>query len=118
MTDMVETFIQGTLTPLGYPVSQTPGDASAQTWITWNLTSGRALPAANEWTRVRHMFQLHAYTHGQESEHRTAFFAAIDALRAHGVRIFSWGGDEYEKDTGICHIACTCVWNQREGVRS
>lgn len=113
MTDRVETFIQSTLAPLGVPVSQTPGDASADTWITWDTVSGRELTASNIGTRVRHMFRVHAFTHGVSSEHRTAFFAAIDALRAAGVHVFAWGPDERDPDTGICHIVCTCTWNQR-----
>lgn len=113
MQDVIETFIQSTLLPLKLPVSQTPGDASAATWITWNTVSGRGLTASDTMTRVRHTFQLHAWTHGDASEHRTAFFAAIDLLRAAGVRVFSWGADEREKDTGISHIACTCTYNQR-----
>lgn len=112
MRDTIETFVQGVLAPLGWPVSQTPGDASAQTWLTWNLAGGRALTASDEATRVRHMFQVHAWTHGEQSEHREAFFAALDALKDAGVRVFSWGADEREKDTGICHIAATCVWHQ------
>lgn len=114
MTDRVEQFIQNTLSPLGYPVSQTPGDASAETWITWNIASGRELTASNVGTRVRHLFQVHAYTHGAESEHRAAFFAAVNALKAAGVHVFAWGPDERDADTGICHIACTCTWNQKE----
>ena len=114
MQDRVETFIQATLTPLGVPVSQTPGDASAETWLTWNTVSGRGLTASDTATRVRHTFQLHAWTHGVASEHREVFFRAIDALKAAGVRVFSWGMDEREIETGISHIACTCIWNQRD----
>ena len=113
MNDRIETFIQATLSPLGVPVSQTPGDASAETWITWNTVSGRELTASDVGTRVRHTFQVHAWTHGVGSEHREVFFRAIDALKAAGVRVFSWGMDEREKDTGISHIAATCIWNQR-----
>ena len=114
MTDRIETHIQAALAPLGYPVSQTPGDASAETWLTWNTVRGAGLTASDVPTRVRHTFQLHAWTHGSASEHRAAFFEAIEALKAAKVRVFSWGPDEYEKDTGISHIACTCTWVQRE----
>ena len=116
MQDVIEQFIQSTLAPLGVPVSQTPGDASADTWLTWNTVLGRAITASDSVIRVRHMFQLHAYTHGVASEHRAVFFAAVDALRAAGVRVYAWGADEREKDTGICHIACTCIWTQKDGV--
>ena len=44
---------------------------------------------------------------------RVAFFMALELLNAAGVRVFSWGPDEYEQDTGIHHIACTCEWWQR-----
>ena len=114
MQDIIETFIQSTLSPLGVPVSQTPGDASAETWITWNTVSGREWLAGNTVTRVRHIFQVHAWTHGVDSEHRQIFFQAIDMLKAAGVRVFAWGMDEREADTGISHIACTCTWNQKE----
>lgn len=110
----MEEFIQATLAPLGYPVSQTPGNAKAETWLTWNTVNGREYLAGNDPTRIRHTFQVHAWTHGVGSEHRQAFFSAIDALKAAGVRVFSWGMDEREPDTGICHIACTCMWNQHD----
>lgn len=113
MNDVIEEFVQATLLPLNYPVSQTPGDASAQTWLTWNTVGGREYMASDEATRIRHVFQLHAWTRGTESEHRRAFFEAVDALKAAGVRIYSWGPDEREKDTGISHIACTCTWRQK-----
>ena len=115
MQDIVETWIQRILAPLGWPVSQTPGDASQPTWITWNLVQGREYMAGNDATRLTHMFQLHAYTHGENSEHREAFFAAVTALKAAGAKVYSWGADEYEKDTGVCHIACTCTWRQKHG---
>lgn len=113
MQDRIETFIQQTLAPLGVPVSQPPGDAQATTWITWNLLSGRELTASDTGTRVRHMFQLRALTRGYASEHREVFFRAIDALKAAGVRVYAWGPDEREPETGISHIVCTCTWNQR-----
>ena len=65
--------------------------------------------------RVRHLVQLHAWTHSQDDAHRAAFFAAVALLKAAGVRIYSWGPDEYERDTGISHIACTCSWWQAPG---
>jgi hypothetical protein len=113
MTDRVETFIQDALKDIGVPVSQSPGDASAETWITWRTVSGRELTASDVGTRVRHMFQVYAHTRGTASEHREVFFRAIEALKAAGVRVFAWGPDERDPDTGISHIVCTCTWNQK-----
>ena len=112
-TDAVQQHFQAALAELPYPVSQPPGDAEAQTWITFQEISATAQTASNTWMRVRHMVQVHAWTHGEDDEHRTAFFHALQLLREAGVRVYSWGIDETEKDTGIHHIACTCVWNQR-----
>ena len=94
------------------PVSQPPGDAQAETWITFNEIAADSKTAGNAATRMRHLVQLHAWTHSDDDEHRTAFFMAIELLKAAGVRVFSWGADDYEQDTGIHHIACTCEWWQ------
>ena len=94
------------------PVCQVPGGAGERTWVSFNEAAGFGSTASNEVQRIRHLVQLHAFSHGEDDEHRVAFFAAIQLLKAAGVRIFAWGPDEYEKDTGISHIACTCSWWQ------
>lgn len=94
------------------PVCQVPGGAGEKTWVSFNEASGFGMTAGNQVQRIRHLVQLHAFSHSEDDEHRAAFFAAIQLLKAAGVRIFSWGPDEYEKDTGISHIACTCTWWQ------
>lgn len=112
MTDAVEKFFYDVLKDIGWPVSQMPGLAENETYITFQPVSGDGRTAGNRITRVRHLVQLHAYSRGENGEHRTAFFAALDALRAAGVRIFTWGPDSYDADTGTHHIACTCTWWQ------
>lgn len=111
--DLVQQHFMAALQDLPVPVSQPPGDAKAETWVTFNEISADARTAGNAVTRVRHLVQLHAWTHSEDDEHRTAFFMAIELLKAAGVRVFSWGPDDYEQDTGIHHIACTCEWWQR-----
>lgn len=113
--DKVQQFFTAALSGLPWPVSQPPGDADAETYITFQEIGGSLYQASGTPTRVRHMVQLHAFTHSADDAHRTAFFAALDRLKAAGVRVYSWGLDDYEKDTGIHHIACTCVWWQRPG---
>lgn len=111
--DKVQQFFQSVLADLPWPVSQPPGDADAETYITFQEVGGSTYQASNAATRIRHLVQLHAFTHSANDEHRAAFFAALAKLRASGVRVYSWGIDDYEKDTGIHHIACTCTWWQR-----
>lgn len=110
MMQDVQEFFYEALRDLPWPVSQPPGDAEAETYITFNEVSGSLYTASNAPTRVRHLVQLHAWTRSPDDDHRVAFCAAIEQLRKVGVRVFSWGPDEYEKDTGIHHIACTCEW--------
>lgn len=110
--DVVQQFFASALAGLPWPVSQPPGDAEAETYITFQEISGSAYQASNAATRLRHLVQLHAFTHSPNDDHRAAFFAAIQRLKAAGVRVYSWGPDDYEKDTGIHHIACTCSWWQ------
>ncbi len=114
MDDAVEQVFMDALRDLDWPVSQPPGLAENETYLTFNAIAGDERTASNEPTRIRHMVQLHAWSRSDEGEHRTAFFAAADALRRAGVKIWSWGPDTYEQDTGIHHIACTCVWWQKD----
>lgn len=111
-TDSMQQFFTGILSTLPYPVSQPPGDADAETYLVFQEVAGSALTASNNATRVRHLVQLHAYSHADDDEHRKAFFEALALLKEAGVRVFSWGLDDYENDTGIHHIACTCTWWQ------
>ena len=110
--DRVQQFFYGVLKDLPVPVSQPPGNAEAQTWVTFNEIAADSLTASGETQRVRHLVQLHGWSHSQDDDHRTAFFMAIELLKAAGVRVFGYGMDDYEQDTGIHHIAATCVWWQ------
>ena len=114
MTDTVEKVFYDALRDLPWPVSQPPGLAENETYITFQPVSGDGRTAGNVVTRIRHLVQLHAYSTKEDGEHRTAFFAAIGALRSAGVRIFAWGPDSYDADTKTHHIACTCTWWQRD----
>lgn len=110
--DAVQQFFTSALAALSYPVSQPPGESEAETYVVFQEVSGSAWMASNEAARVRHLVQLHAFSRADDDEHRKAFFAALALLKAAGVRVFSWGPDDYETDTGIHHIACTCTWWQ------
>ena len=112
-TDVVQQHFMAALADMPVPVSQPPGDAQAETWITFNEISADGMTASNDVRRLRHLVQLHAWTHSEDDEHRAAFFMAIELLKAAGVRVFGWGPDDYGQDTGIHHIACTCEWWQR-----
>lgn len=112
-TDIVQQFITSALEGLPYPYSQPPGFADAETYVTFFEVQGSGRTASNVVTRIRHLIQLHAWTHSDTDEHRAAFFAALAKLRRAGVKVFSWGPDEYEKDTGLHHIACTLTWWER-----
>ena len=111
--DSVQEFFAAALAALPYPVSQPPGDAAADTYITFNEAAGIGRTAGNTATRVRHLVQLHAWPRLADGAHRAAVCAASAALTAAGVRVYSWGPDLYENDTGIRHISCTCSWWQR-----
>lgn len=110
--DRVQQFFYGVLKDLPVPVSQPPGNAQAETWVTFNEIAADGLTASGETQRVRHMVQLHAWTRSEDDDHRVAFMMAIELLKAAGVRVYGWGADDYEQDTGIHHIATTCVWWQ------
>ena len=111
--DVVQQHFYNALKDMPVPVSQPPGDARAETWVTFNEIAGDSMTASNETRRVRHLVQLHAWTRSEDDDHRVAFFMAIELLKEAGVRVFGWGPDDYEQDTGIHHIACTCEWWQR-----
>ncbi|MBR4711520.1 MAG: hypothetical protein IKP10_05760 [Clostridia bacterium] len=110
--DVVQQFITRALRDLPYPVSQPPGDAAAETWVTWLEAGCTALTAGNEPQRARHLIQLHAWTKAEDDDHRAAFFAAVAALKKAGVRVYSRGADVYENDTKLHHIYCTLTWWQ------
>ena len=110
--DIVQEFFTLALRGLPYPYSQPPGEAEAETYVTFNTAGGSGYLASNTVNRVRHLVQLHAFTQSDYDEHRAAFFAALAKLRRAGVRVYSWGPDDYEKDTGKHHISCTCIWWQ------
>lgn len=107
----VNEFFYSILSGLPWPVSRNPAGGENETYLTFNEVSGSLVEASsNEPQRRRHLVQLHAFSHRNDDTHRRAFFQGVDLLRKNGVRIFSWGPDQYETDTGIHHIAATCEW--------
>ena len=112
-TDVVQQHFMSALEGLSVPVSQPPGDSEAETWVTFNEVSADVRTASNGVQRVRHLVQLHGWSHSENDAHRAAFFEAIRLLKAAGVRVFGYEADDYEQDTGIHHIACTCEWWQK-----
>lgn len=114
MEDDLEAFLMSVLSSVPYPVSQPPAAAGYETYVTFNEASGApAEHASNTPMRVKHLVQLHVFSHREDGTHRRAFFAAMALLEKAGARLQSWGPDDYEKDTGIHHIAATfAVWRQ------
>lgn len=112
MEDKLETFLMTALHSLPCPVSQPPGGAENETYVTFNEASGAPTEhASNAPTRTKHLVQLHAFSHREDGAHRRAFFAALTLLEKAGARVQSWGPDDYEKNTGIHHMAATfAVW--------
>lgn len=107
----VETVFAAALAMLPCPVSQPPGDSTAESYVTFFEVQGVwGESASNTPTRLRHLVQLHAYSHLGDGTHRRLFLRAMKLLRAVGVRIESSGLDDYEKDTGIHHMAAYCEW--------
>lgn len=112
--DNLEAFLMATLSSMAYPVSQLPAAAGYETYVTFNEVNGTpAKYASNTPMRVKHLVQLHVFSHREDGTHRRAFFAAMALLEKAGARLQSWGPDDYEKDTGIHHIAATFVVWQR-----
>ena len=107
----VNEYFYGILSQLPWPVSRTPAGGENETYLTFNETSGTLIESSgNEPQRLRCLVQVHAFSHRSDDTHRKAFFQAIALLRQNGVRVYSWGPDQYEDDTGIHHIAATCEW--------
>lgn len=110
----VEQVFMAALSPLPCPVSKPPTGGGHETYVTFNevLGSFEAF-ASNEPGRLNHMMQVHAYSKRDDGTHRDRFFEAITLLRMAGVRVRSYGPDDYEIDTGYYHIAATCEWNEK-----
>ena len=66
--------------------------------------------ASNQTQRIRHLVQLHVYSLLEDGTHRALFFQALALLKAAGVKVASWGPDDYEQETRRHHISCTCSW--------
>ena len=69
-TDVVQQFFYGALKDMPVPVSQPPGDSEAETWITFNEVSADSRTASNGVQRVRHLVQLHGWSHSQDDDPR------------------------------------------------
>lgn len=110
--DGVQQMMAQALSSLPWPVSQPPGNLEAETYLTFSEVRGSLYRASNRTARIHHLVQVHAWTKSGEDRHRTALFEALELLQAAGAVVVSWGPDEYERDTGISHIACTVAWNQ------
>lgn len=105
---------QSALAPLGYPVSQQPAGGEHETYLTFNeVLGGFTAYASNEPHRLRHTVQAHVFSKRDDGAHRDILLAAIRALRRAGVRVYTYGPDMYEDDTGYHHIAATCEWVEK-----
>ena len=110
--DMEQTF-QATLGALPCPVSKPPADGRNESYVAFVEVLGTFDGyASNEPRRLVHMVQVHAYSKRDDGYHRTLLTEAIELMRAAGIRVRSYGPDDYEKDTGYHHIAITCEWTE------
>lgn len=104
-------FFQATLLPLPCPVSKEPAGGKHETYATFNEVLGTFTGyASNQPHRLHHTVQVHVFSKCDDGAHQTIFHQAIAMLRAAGVRVYSYGPDMYETDTGYHHIAATCEW--------
>lgn len=104
---------QAALAALPCPVSKEPASGGAETYAVFNEAQGSfAGYASNTPHRLRHMVQVHIYSRRDDGTHEALLGQAIRLLRAAGVRVYHFGPDLYEADTGYHHIAATCVWTE------
>ena len=67
MEDKLEAFMMAALSALPYQVSQPPGGAENETYVTFNEASGApAEHASNAPTRTKHLVQLYAFSHRED----------------------------------------------------
>lgn len=111
--DVEQTFTAA-LSPLPCPVSKPPAGGKNETYAVFNEVLGTFDGyASNQPRRLTHMVQVHVYSKKDDGTHRALFMQAIALLRAAGVRVRSFGPDDYEKDTEYHHIAATCEWTEQ-----
>lgn len=107
-------LFQGALSALPCPVSKEPAGGDYETYAVFNEVLGTFTGhASNQPHRLRHMVQVHVYSKLDDGTHADLFARAVKLLRAAGVRVYSYGPDLYETDTGYHHIAATCEWAER-----
>lgn len=105
--------MQSALGALGCPVSKEPAGGAHETYAAFNEVRGTFTGhASNAPHRLHHMVQLHIYSKRDDGTHAVLFREAIRLLREAGVRVYSYGPDDYETDTGYHHIAATCEWTE------
>lgn len=96
------------LSRLPCPVSKLPAGGENETYVTFNQVYGNfSVYSSNKPRRARHMVQVHVFTRREDGYHLTLMDQAVVLLLGEGVRIVSWGPDEYEEDTRYHHIAIT-----------
>ena len=102
----MEELFQRTLLALGVPVSKPPAGGQHETYVTFNEVLGEyEAHASNQAQRLYHMVQLHVFSQRDDGTHRALFFRAVAALRAAGVRVRSYGPDDFATTTGHHHMA-------------
>lgn len=102
------------LDPLGCPVSKEPAGGQHETYAAFNEVLGTFTGyASNQPHRLHHMVQIHVYSKRDDGTHETLFHKAIRLLRVAGVRVYSYGPNLYDNNTGYHHIAATCEWTEK-----
>lgn len=110
----VEQVFQAALSALPCPVSKPPAGGKHKTYATFNEVLGQyTAHASNAPRRLYHMVQFHVFSKLDDGTHRTLFFQGLTLLKAAGVRVRSYGPNDYETETGYHHIAATCEWVER-----
>lgn len=111
--DAEQTF-QAALATLPCPVSKPPAGGKNETYATFNEVLGRYEGyASNGARRLYHMLQFHVFSKRDDGTHRVIFAQGIMLLRNAGIRVRSYGPDDYETDTHYHHIAATCEWCEK-----
>lgn len=99
------------LAALPCPVSKMPGGGAHETYAVFGeVLATPTHSASNAPRRLRHTVQVHLYSRRDDGTHETLLREAMRLLRAGGVRVYSYGPELYETETGYHHIGATCEW--------
>lgn len=100
---------QTALTSTPYPVTQLPIRGNAPVCLAFFEVLGQpAAFASNQAQRIRYTMQVDIYSRQPIG---TELVTVLQALRASGVTVGSWGPADYETDTRWHHLPITCYYS-------